>query len=84
VHGPLGEKAAPELWAEQRMTSMAYQGPRSPNTRKELAEEARLLLRALDLWLRTEGLASSSGTLRTALRARKRLQATLARTRRRG
>jgi hypothetical protein len=58
---------------------MACQELLTPHSREQLAE-ARLLLRALDLWLRTEGLASSSDTLRTALRARKRLQAILART----
>jgi hypothetical protein len=58
---------------------MACQELLTPHSREQLAE-ARLLLRALDLWLRTEGLASSSGTLRTALRARRRLQAILART----
>ena len=60
-------------------SSMACQELLTPHSREQLAE-ARLLLRALDLWLRTEGLASSSDTLRTALRARKRLQAILART----
>jgi len=59
--------------------TMACQELLTPHSREQLAE-ARLLLRALDLWLRTEGLASSSDTLRTALRARKRLQAILART----
>jgi hypothetical protein len=55
---------------------MKYFGP---GAMKRRVEETRILLRALDLWLRTEGLASSSNTLRSALRARKRLQAALER-----
>jgi len=57
---------------------MKYFGP---GARKRRVEEARILLRALDLWLRTEGLASSSNTLQSALRARKRLRAVLERAR---
>jgi hypothetical protein len=53
---------------------MKYFGP---GTRKRRVEETRILLR----WPRTEGLESSSNTLRSALRARKRLRAILERAR---